>query len=143
MAPDPYDLTRFVEAQNAKWPQVVAELSAGRKQSHWSWYVFPQIEGLSRSAMGHAYAIDTLEEARAYRAHPTLGPRLLEIAALMGRHEIPAADILGTTDALKLRSCLTLFEAVAQPGDPFAALLERFFEGERCPITRAWLTERV
>jgi len=129
---DPDDLSRFVAAQDAggTYGRALAELRAGRKTSHWMWFVFPQIAGLGRSAMARRYAIASLDEARAYLAHPLLGPRLRECAAVLLEHRSTSADaILGGIDAMKLRSSMTLF-ARAAPDEPvFAQVLERYFGG--------------
>ena len=132
MSDDPYDLQRFVAAQDGVWERALAELRAGAKRSHWMWFVFPQIEGLGFSAMAQKYALGGLAEARAYLAHPLLGPRLLACTAAMNRHEGKSAQaILGQPDDMKFRSSMTLFEA-ADPGEPaFAEALERYFGGER------------
>ena len=126
------DLERFVRAQDAggTYAQALAELRAGRKSSHWMWFVFPQIAGLGRSATAQAYAIADLAEARAYLAHPVLGPRLRECTALVAGHrDRTAAQIFGGVDAMKLRSSMTLF-AAADPDEPaYAAVLEHFFDG--------------
>jgi uncharacterized protein (DUF1810 family) len=124
-------LERFVAAQDRVWPAVVAELAAGAKRSHWMWFVFPQIEGLGFSAMSARFALASVEEARDYLAHPVLGPRLIEATELVLRHAgRPAEAILGPVDAMKLRSCLTLFRA-ARPGEPcFQAALDAFYDGE-------------
>ena len=126
------DLERFVRAQDEHGPytQVLAELRAGHKTSHWMWFVFPQIAGLGRSPMAHAYAITDLAEARAYLAHPVLGPRLVECAETVAGHRDKTAEqIFGSVDAMKLRSSMTLF-AVADPDQPaYAAVLEQFFAG--------------
>jgi uncharacterized protein (DUF1810 family) len=116
---DPFQLQRFVNAQDGVFERAVAELRSGRKRSHWMWFVFPQIEGLGQSPMSRRYAIRSLEEARAYLAHPLLGPRLLlatEVALASGRTR-GAGAVFGEIDALKLRSSLTLF-AAADPGEP-------------------------
>jgi uncharacterized protein (DUF1810 family) len=135
---DPFDLQRFVEAQDAggTYALALSELRGGRKTSHWMWFVFPQIAGLGRSPMAARFAISGLDEARAYLAHPVLGPRLLEsAAALAEQRDRSAAEILGEVDALKLRSSMTLF-ARAAPGEPvFAAVLERYFDGRGDPET--------
>lgn len=129
-APDA--LGRFVAAQAGVWQQVVAELGAGRKTSHWMWFVFPQLRGLGSSEMAQRYGIASLAEATAYRAHPLLGPRLLHCTQLVlavggGRS---AHAIFGAPDDLKFRSCMTLFAAAAGPDDaPFRAALQRFFGG--------------
>ena len=127
-----FDLSRFVEAQEAVWPAALAELRAGRKQSHWMWFVFPQIAGLGASPMAVRYAIVSAEEARAYLAHPLLGARLGEaVAAMLVHHDLSAEAILGGVDALKFRSSLTLFEAVADDPAPFAEALAAFYGGVR------------
>jgi uncharacterized protein (DUF1810 family) len=115
---DPFDLERFVEAQDRVWPAVIAELRAGHKTSHWMWFVFPQLKGLGSSPMSIKYAIDGLDEARAYLAHPILGPRLRECAQiLLDLSGYTAFDIFGGIDAMKLRSSMTLF-AEAAPDEP-------------------------
>lgn len=123
-------LERFVAAQDPVWPRVVAELQEGAKRSHWMWFVFPQIEGVGQSPMSFRYAIATLDEARAYLAHAVLGPRLREAVGLMLAHEgRPPASILGGIDAVKFRSCLTLF-AEADPAEPaFRSALDAFYGG--------------
>lgn len=127
---DRFDLARFVAAQEGVWPQALAELRAGAKRSHWMWFVFPQIAGLGTSAMARAYAIGSIAEARAYLAHPVLGPRLREaVAALTPYSARGAAAVLGPVDALKLRSSLTLFAEAGGAGEPFAAALSAFFDG--------------
>src|SRR5205085_4989607 len=127
---DRYDLSRFVDAQEGVYDDAVCELRAGRKSSHWMWFVFPQIAGLGFSAMAERYAIASRDEARAYLADPILGPRLLDcVEALLAHAGAAAEDIFGGVDALKLRSSLTLFGA-ADPGQPlFQRALDRFFEG--------------
>lgn len=127
------DLERFVRAQNSggTYETALAELRRGRKTSHWMWFVFPQIAGLGRSPMAERYAIDSLEEARAYLAHPVLGPRLLECAQAVLDADARSADaILGGIDAMKLRSSMTLFLR-ADPSHPqFQAVLDAYFDGE-------------
>jgi uncharacterized protein (DUF1810 family) len=132
-AADPYQLDRFVTAQDAggTYQRALAELRAGRKTSHWMWFIFPQVAGLGFSHMAQRYAISGLAEARAYLAHPVLGPRLLDCTAAVADAEDGAtADrILGPVDALKLRSSMTLF-AAADPDQPvFAAVLARYYDG--------------
>jgi uncharacterized protein (DUF1810 family) len=140
---DPFDLQRFVDAQAPVIGQVLEELRAGRKRSHWMWFVFPQLKGLGASAMAQHYGIASLEEAHAYVAHPVLGPRLRECCALM--LEVPdrgAHEILGSPDDLKFRSCLTLF-ALAAPQEPvFEEALQRFYGGEPDPRTQALCAPR-
>ena len=138
MPDDPHDLTRFVAAQDAggTYEQALAELRAGRKTTHWMWYVFPQIAGLGRSEDTKRYAIASLAEAQAYLEHPVLGPRLLECAQALTEHSGRSArDILGRPDDMKLRSSMTLFVRAA-PGEPvFAEVLDRYFGGEADPAT--------
>ena len=138
-----YDLSRFVEAQQRDYATALAELQHGRKQSHWIWYVFPQVKGLGHSAMSERYGIEGLAEAQAYLAHPLLGPRLVECVEVMLSHaERTAPAILGDIDALKFRSCLTLF-SLADPSEPrFAEALRQFFDGEPDPKTLALLKAR-
>lgn len=112
-ADDPFDLRRFVEAQAPVMERVLAELRAGRKRSHWMWFVFPQIEGLGRSAMAQTYAIHSAAEARAFLAHPLLGDRLRDCVRLVLAAERPLAAIFGAPDDVKFRSCMTLFAAAA------------------------------
>jgi uncharacterized protein (DUF1810 family) len=135
-------LERFVSAQDARgtYDAALAELRAGRKTSHWMWFVFPQLAGLGLSEMSRRYAIASLDEARAYLAHPVLGPRLQECArALLGLDGRTATEILGPVDALKLRSSLTLF-ARAAPEDPlFGEVLDRYFDGRPDDATDALL----
>jgi uncharacterized protein (DUF1810 family) len=139
-ASDPNNLQRFVDAQRAVFEIARAELSAGSKQSHWMWFVFPQLAGLGRSPTAQFYAISGVDDARAYLEHPLLGPRLRQsVAALMVWAGKRSADrILGPIDAMKLRSCLTLFDRVA-PHDVFASALAAFFDGEADERTLALL----
>ena len=132
------DLTRFVAAQDGVYPQALAELRAGAKQSHWMWFVFPQIAGLGYSAMARAYAIVDADEARAYLAHPVLGPRLIEATETVTAAAAAAGSaeaILGAIDAVKLRSSMTLFASVADDPTPFRRALDRFFGGTVDPAT--------
>jgi uncharacterized protein (DUF1810 family) len=130
------ELSRFVAAQQEVYPRAIAELRAGEKRSHWMWFVFPQIAGLGRSDMARRYAITDLAEARAYLAHPMLGPRLGEcMAAVLDHAGVRTAEaIFGGVDAVKLRSSMTLFEAVGD-GHTCAELLDGFFDGVRDPET--------
>lgn len=128
---DPFDLGRFVEAQSDDYETALAEVAAGRKRSHWMWYVFPQIDGLGSSPMAARYAIKSLDEARAYLDHPVLGPRLAEIAeAALSVEGRSAREIFGSPDDLKLRSCATLFAIASPPGSVFGRLLDKYFRGE-------------
>ncbi|WP_375419925.1 DUF1810 domain-containing protein [uncultured Sphingomonas sp.] len=124
-------LDRFVRAQQTSYAAAIAELRRGRKASHWMWFVFPQIAGLGRSETARFYAIASAAEARAYLAHPLLGARLIEATGVATATAGSAEAIFGGIDAVKLRSSMTLFEAVAEDGAPFATALERFFGGER------------
>jgi len=135
---DPYDLQRFVTAQDAggTYRRAAAELRNGRKDSHWMWFIFPQIAGLGYSPASRTYAISSLEEARAYLAHPVLGARLVECAAILaGLPDRAAERIFGEIDALKLRSSMTLFRH-AVPDEPvFGQVLDQYFGGEPDPAT--------
>jgi uncharacterized protein (DUF1810 family) len=136
------DLQRFIDAQNGEesFIQALAELRAGRKTSHWMWFVFPQIAGLGQSAMSRRYAISSLEEARAYLAHPVLGPRLVECAqALLSHHGKSAREILGEIDAIKLRSSMTLFARADPNQSVFQQVLDRYFDGEADAATERLL----
>jgi uncharacterized protein (DUF1810 family) len=136
--PDPFRLQRFVDAQDrgGTYDAALAELRAGRKRSHWMWFVFPQIAGLGRSPMAQEYAIGSVEEARAYLEHPVLGARLREAAqAVADLSGLSAFDVFGGIDATKLRSSMTLFERAAPDEPVFAAVLDRYFDGERDPAT--------
>jgi uncharacterized protein (DUF1810 family) len=127
---DPYDLKRFIDAQAGAFDRALSELRAGRKQSHWMWFIFPQLAGLGRSPIAIFYAIGSIDEARAYLADRTLGPRLREAteAILPWAGKKSAEDIFGSIDATKLRSSLTLFEAV-EPNGLFERALGAFFSG--------------
>jgi len=130
---DPFDLGRFVTAQNSVYAQAIGELRAGRKRSHWMWFIFPQLTGLGSSPTAQHYAIGSLEEARAYLAHPVLGPRLAECVeaanAVQGRS---AGDIFGYPDELKFRSSVTLFLLAADDDAkaPFQRALDKYFGSE-------------
>jgi uncharacterized protein (DUF1810 family) len=139
---DPHRLERFVTAQDetGTYDGALAELRAGRKRSHWMWFVFPQIAGLGQSPMSRSYAISSLAEAEAYLGHPILGPRLRESARILA--ELPAhkaEDVLGGIDAMKLRSSMTLFTR-ADPGEPlFQRVLEKYYGGVPDPATERLL----
>ena len=133
---DPYDLRRFVEAQARVFQQVVSELRAGRKMSHWIWFIFPQIHSLGTSPTSIKYAISSLDEARAYLAHPTLGPRLYEctqLALLVENRS--ASQIFGSPDDMKFRSCMTLFDQASPGDDIFRRALQKYFRGVPDPMT--------
>ena len=126
----PYDLDRFVVAQQSAYDGALGELRRGRKEGHWIWFIFPQIAGLGRSVMSRRFAIASIDEARDYLAHPVLGARLRECArtllAIEGR---TAENILGPIDAMKVRSCITLFHRAAPDEDVFAQVLDRYYAG--------------
>ena len=133
---DPFNLQRFVTAQAPVFEQVRAELSEGRKRTHWMWFVFPQIAGLGFSPMARKFAISSLEEARAYLRHPTLGPRLKACTMLVVKAEgRSAGDIFGFPDDLKFRSSMTLFSRAAATNSIFAEALQKYFAGEADPET--------
>ena len=138
---DPFGLERFVGAQDGGvYEQALRELRAGAKRGHWMWFVFPQVAGLGRSSTAQHYALAGLEEARAYLAHPVLGPRLVECAqALLELSGRDPVRVLGSVDAVKLRSSMTLFEAAAPDERVFAEVLERWFDGERDEATTSRL----
>lgn len=128
---DPYVLGRFVQAQETSYDQALNEIRAGRKRSHWMWFVFPQFDGLGFSETSRHYSIKSVAEAEAYLKHPVLGSRLLECAeALLAVEGRSAHDIFGSPDDLKLRSCATLFAHVSPAGSVFELLLDKYFEGE-------------
>lgn len=132
MTPPNFDLQRFTTAQDPIYPTVLAELRAGRKRTHWIWFVFPQITGLGHSAMARHYALQSLAEARAYLQHPVLGARLAEcIAALDVSGDTDIVRILGDIDATKFRSCLTLFACAQADDEIFQPALERWFDGRQ------------
>jgi uncharacterized protein (DUF1810 family) len=130
--PDPFNLERFVAAQSRAHDTAVAELRNGCKQSHWMWFVFPQLAGLGHSARARLYGITSLDEAQAYLAHPVLGPRLLECAGVLEGldQSHSASSIFGYPDDLKLRSSLTLFARAAGSGSIFGRMLDKYFAGE-------------
>jgi uncharacterized protein (DUF1810 family) len=136
------DLDRFVRAQSTTYVQALAELRAGHKTGHWIWFILPQLRGLGHSPTSEQYGISNREEARAYLAHPELGPRLVEcVQAMLNLAGTTAADVLGEVDALKFRSCLTLFEAVADEAQRglFTRALAQFYAGHGDPATAALL----
>ena len=128
---DPFNLARFVSAQAKVYATVLAELRNGEKRTHWMWYIFPQIAGLGHSPTAQYYAIQSRAEAEHYLLHPILGPRLRECtAAVLATKGRSAWEIFGSPDDLKLRSCMTLFAAVAEPGSLFTQVLDAYFQGE-------------
>lgn len=142
MPGDPHDLARFLTAQEDHYAAALSELRDGAKYSHWMWFIFPQMAGLGFSPMARLYAIRSADEARAFLRHPLLGERLRACArALLAHEEMSAEEVMGPIDAMKLRSSLTLFDAVADDAaaEPFGAVLELFYDGERDPRTLALL----
>ncbi len=139
---DPYDLQRFLTAQKDLYPLALREIRNGCKSSHWMWFVFPQMRGLGASATSRHFGISSQDEARAYLAHPTLGPRLVEVAeAFMASGASSAHEVFGFPDDMKLKSCATLFAAVSRPGSVFGRLLEKYYDGERDKQTLALLRQ--
>ena len=139
---DTFNLARFREAQTGVFETACEELRAGRKRSHWMWFMFPQARGLGASAMSRTYGIASRAEAEAYLVDPVLGPRLIELFEIvLALDGLTAREIFGTPDDLKLRSCATLFAAVSGGAAPFATALDRFFRGEADARTVALLGE--
>jgi|SRR6185503_10350650 uncharacterized protein (DUF1810 family) len=140
---DPYDLQRFVDAQEPVFPRVLVELQQGRKYGHWIWFIFPQMKGLGRSSTSEFFGISSLAEARAYLKHPLLGPRLIKCSELVNAVEgSDAEEIFGDVDAMKFRSSMTLF-AYADPSNRiFSAALEKYFAGQFDSLTTAGIQEK-
>jgi uncharacterized protein (DUF1810 family) len=131
-AADPYNLARFVRAQEPDFEQAMSEIRGGRKRSHWMWYIFPQFHGLGVSSTSRRYSIKSVAEAEDYLRHPVLGPRLLEsVQAVLDVEGRSALEVFGSPDDMKLRSCATLFACVSPAGSAFEQLLDRYFGGER------------
>ena len=131
-----YDLDRFVKAQAYDYDAALREIRSGRKRSHWMWYIFPQLQGLGFSSTAQYYGIRDLEEAKAYMAHPVLGPRLTEISeALLGLDTCDPSAVMGYPDDLKLCSSMTLFELAAPDQPVFGKVLDKFYGGRRDPLT--------
>ena len=140
---DQFNLDRFVRAQESTFPRALSELRRGRKDSHWMWFIFPQLEGLGSSFTARNYAIRSLDEARAYLAHPILGSRLLECCrAVLAAQAETAQDLMGYPDDLKLRSSMTLFSLVAEAHPEFTKVIDKYFNGEPDPRTIALLRAR-
>ena len=130
--PKPFKLQRFLDAQENDYADALREIKQGYKQSHWIWFIFPQMRGLWRSSMAEYYGISSIEEARAYLDHPTLKSRLIEISTALLQHKgrSTAYEILGTVDAIKVRSCMTLFDHIL-PNSIFAEVLDAFYNSKR------------
>ena len=142
MTADPFDLQRFVKAQEHSYATALDEVTKGRKQSHWVWFILPQLRGLGRSERAHKFGISGMAEAQAYMAHPLLGPRLVEVVQTILQHKASSAeDVLGDTDARKFQSCLTLFSLAAPQVACFHDALRQFFSSERCASTLKQLTQ--
>ena len=134
--PDPFNLNRFIKAQDPVYARVSSELRTGRKTSHWMWFVFPQVKGLGFSPMAMKFAITSLDEARAYLDHPVLGPRLVECTRLVCEVKGKTIhEIFGSPDDMKFRSCMTLFSRAADGPGVFGEALKRFFDGEPDTLT--------
>ncbi|CAN5327796.1 DUF1810 domain-containing protein [soil metagenome] len=141
---DPYDLKRFVQAQEDDYEAALAEIMEGRKRTHWIWYIFPQIDGLAFSPNSRRFSIKSVEETRAYLDHPVLGPRLLKCAeAVLDVEGRSATEIFGSPDDLKLRSCATLFASVLPPGSVFDRLIAKYYAGVPDEKTLLLLGARV
>ena len=137
---DPFDLSRFVAAQDPIYPEALSEIRAGHKRTHWMWFVFPQAIGLGTSPTARHYAIRSMDEARAYLTHPILGHRLRECAeSLLRVRGKSASEIFGDPDDMKLRSSMTLFASVAEKDSVFAKVLEQYFGGKPDPLTVAFI----
>src|SRR6476659_2585193 len=126
---DPYDLQRFVRALEHDYEEALSEIRSGRKRSHWMWYIFPQFDGLGGSPTSKKYAVKSVAEARAFLAHPLLGPRMRECAAAVRIEGRSAAYIFGCPDDMKLRSCATLFASVSPAGSVFHRIIDKYFHG--------------
>jgi len=138
---DPFDLARFVEAQEEDYREALEEIRAGRKRSHWMWYIFPQFAGLGLSAMSRQYSIKSLDEAKAFLQHPILGPRLIRcFVALLELEGGTAHEIFGSPDDMKLRSSATLFARVSPPGSVFEQVLSKYFRGKADEATIRLIT---
>jgi uncharacterized protein (DUF1810 family) len=134
--PKKYDLERFVSAQAGVYPTVLAELRSARKDTHWMWYIFPQLTGLGHNAMAKFYALTDVEEAQQYLDHPLLGKRLRECCeVLLSLKQGSITDIMGYPDNLKLCSCMTLFESISDDPKVFTSVLKRYYNGHRDPLT--------
>ena len=139
---DPFHLQRFLDAQENDYADALREIKQGYKQSHWIWFIFPQVRGLGRSSMAEYYGISSIEEARAYLDHPTLRARLIEISTALLQHKgkSTAYEILGTIDAIKVRSSMTLFDHI-MPNAIFAEVLNAFYNNERNELTLKFISK--
>ena len=139
-----YDLERFVKAQESDYPIALREMRAGHKESHWIWYIFPQLKDLGRNNYAKYYGIDGIDEARAYLNHPVLGARLIEISEvlLQLKNNDPDEVMGGYPDDVKLRSCMTLFAHISEEGSVFHRVLDKFFAGKQDELTISMLQEQ-
>ena len=129
-------LDRFLEAQEHMYPIALKEIQNGEKESHWIWYIFPQLRGLGKSQMAYAYGINGIDEAKAYLAHPVLSARLIEISEALREHkEHDPEDILGDIDVIKLRSSMTLFAYISEDGSVFHQVIDSFYDGKMDKFT--------
>ena len=129
---DPYDLARFLQAQEGSYEQALSEITSGRKRSHWMWFIFPQFEGLGMSTTSQRYSVKSIAEAKAYLAHPVLGSRLLDCAeAVLHVEGLSAVELFGSPDDMKLRSCATLFGLVSPEVSVFNRIIDKYFHGQR------------
>lgn len=136
MTEDPFNLQRFITAQEEVYDQALEELKRGRKETHWIWFIFPQIEGLGRSEMAQRYSIKSRQEAEEYLKHPVLGPRLVECCnALLYIHGKSICDIMGFPDDLKLASSMTLFAGVSKDDSVFREVIDKYFQRQTDPRT--------
>ena len=139
---DQYNLNRFIEAQMTTYEGAMLELARGRKDSHWIWYVFPQIEGLGRSDTAKLYSIKSLEEGKAYLRHPLLGPRLIEACEIiLSLKDVSMDEVMGFPDDLKLLSSMTLFEALSDSNSIFTKVIDVYFDSERDEISLKLIKE--
>lgn len=139
---DSFDLMRFVNAQDRTYESALSELRLKKKRSHWMWYMFPQVEGLGHSSTSKRYSIKSLEEAKRYMSHPVIGARLIECTVIvLNIEDRSAKEVFGLPDNMKLKSSMTLFEYISEPGSVFVLVLDKFFFGERCEKTLHLLKE--
>lgn len=139
---DSFDLIRFVNAQDRNYGSALSELRLKKKRSHWMWYIFPQVEGLGHSSTSKRYSIKSLEEAKRYMSHPVIGARLIKCTVVvLNIEERSAKEVFGLPDNMKLKSSMTLFEYISEPGSVFTLVLDKFLCGERCEKTLQLLEE--
>ena len=138
------DLTRFLEAQNKLYLTALTELKKGKKETHWMWFIFPQIKGLGRSEMSKLYAIENLQQSEEFLAHPVLGKHLIEVSKVLLEFKMKSAEsVLGDLDALKLQSCMTLFSLTNNTNPVFQEVLDAFFSGKFDTLTLSIINEMI